>query len=319
MSTPQPIIARKGQRHEGTIASDIPVLRGWTWPYVSITGQRDGPLTTIIGGIHGCEYVSIRAAMRLARELRPEEVMGSVRVVPIINLPAYWERTAFVCPFDGKNPNRVFPGQATGTFSEAMAHFIFSTCIVDASALLDLHGGDIVEELLPFAIYGADAAPEVARQSRRMAEAFGLPYTIARRSEPGALAGMTYEAAAGAGIPGLIAEAGGIGQLTTPEVDQLIAGSRRALQAAGNLPGDPESPGTHFLDRFDWVYSHEAGFWISDARAGDEVRAGQRVGQILSLLGDPVETVEAPNDGVVIFRTTSAAVKANGLLLGLGV
>lgn len=313
-----PTFPAAGQRHTGEFTSEHPLLREWRWPYVTISGSEDGPRTTIIAGIHGCEYVSIRAAVRLARELAPTELRGQVLVVPIVNLPAYWERTPFVCPLDGKNPNRVFPGSPDGAFSDVMAHHIFTTCIAPAQALVDLHGGDLVEELLPFAIYAADAAPEVAARSRALADAFGLPYTIARREEPGTLAGMTYAAAARAGIPGLIAEAGGIGQLTASDVELLVAGTRRALQVAGNLAGPAEAPGTTELQRFTWLYSQRGGFWLAGVRAGDEVRAGQPLGQILSLLGDPLETIEAPHDGIVIFRTTSAAVKERGLLLAVG-
>lgn len=318
MSAATPVMPGKGQRHQGELTPDLPLLHPYRWPYVTINGRQDGPSVTIIGGIHGCEYVSIRAAVRLARELDPDEVRGQVLVVPIVNLQAFWERTAFVNPYDGKNPNRVFPGLATGTFSEQLAYFTFETFIKGRDAFIDLHGGDIVEELIPFSIYSADAAPEVSRRSKEMAEAFGLPYTVARREEPGALAGMTQLAAARAGTPGLIAEAGGIGQLTLDDVQLLVDGSRRALQVAGTLPGTPSSPGTHLLDHFNWLYSQQGGFWISEVLPGDEVQPGQQLGQILSLLGDPVETVRAATGGVVIFRTTSAAVKPGGLLLGLG-
>src|SRR5512146_50596 len=105
MATTSPEFPGQGQRSKGELRSDLQVLRGWTWPYVAITGQQDGPLATIIAGIHGCEYVSIRAAVRMAQELDPAEVRGRVLVVPIVNLPSYWERMAFFNPYDGKNLN----------------------------------------------------------------------------------------------------------------------------------------------------------------------------------------------------------------------
>src|SRR3712207_560420 len=201
MPSATPIFAGRGQRYQDALVPDLPALREWSWPYATIVGERDGPLATIIAGFHGCEYVSIHAAMRLAGELDPAEVHSRVLVLPVVNLPAYWERTPFVCPLDGKNPNRFFPGDPNGTFSEAMDHFVFTSCIAPADALLDLHGGDLVEELAPFAIYADDAAPAVVERSRAMAEAFGLTYTIARREEPGALAGMTCTWAGRSGIP----------------------------------------------------------------------------------------------------------------------
>ncbi|MDQ2785362.1 MAG: succinylglutamate desuccinylase/aspartoacylase family protein, partial [Chloroflexota bacterium] len=141
------------------------------------------------------------------------------------------------------------------------------------------------------------------------------PYTIGRAVAPKGFAGMTYGAAAQRGISGLIAEAGGIGQLTPPNVDLLVNGARRALQAAGNLSGEPEPPPTTWVERVTHVYSTEGGFWIADVALGDAVREGQRIGRIYSLLGDEIETIEAPHDGAIILRTTSAAVKPNGLLL----
>lgn len=317
MPSTTPRFGAPGERLRDTLVSDAAPLKGLAWPYTTIVGTREGPQATIIAGIHGCEYVSIRAAMRLAAELEPAEIRGRVLVVPVVNLTGFRERAPFVCPDDGKNPNRVFPGNPDGTFSEVLAHFIFTACIAPSGAFIDLHGGDLVEELVPFAIFAADAAPEVVARSRALAEAFALPYTIARRAEPGALAGMTYAAAAQVGIPGLIAEAGGIGQLTMPEVDLLVGGTRRALQAAGNLTGEPRPPGTTIFDQMTWVYSREGGFWIADVLSGDKVTAGQRLGRILNLHGEPLEVVASPRDGVVIFRTTSAAVQPNGLLLGL--
>jgi predicted deacylase len=49
------------------------------------------------------------------------------------------------------------------------------------------------------------------------------------------------------------------------------------------------------------------------------VRAGQVLGTVAALDGGAVlETFTAPVDGVVLFLTSSPAVAADGLLLGLG-
>ncbi len=319
MPATTPRFGAPGERVQDTLLSDAPLLAEWSWPYTTIVGREDGPQITIIAGIHGCEYVSIHAAMRLAAELDPAAIRGRVLIVPVVNLPAFRERTPFVCPLDGKNPNRVFPGSPDGTFSEVLADFIFTTCIAPSDALIDLHGGDMVEALTSFSIIAADAAPEVVARSRALAEAFGLAYTVNQRAAPGRQGGMTYAAAAAVGVPGLIAEAGQIGQLTPPDVELLVNGTRRALRAAGNLPGDAVVPGTRYIEQFEWCYTTTEGFWIADVRAGDDIRAGQTVGRVLALGGETLETIVAPAAGVVLFLTTSAAVRTRGLLLGLGV
>lgn len=318
MAETRPVMAGRGERHAGELRSELPLLQGWAWPYMTINGAQDGPHTTIVAGIHGCEYVSIRAAMRLARELEPAELRGSVLVVPVVNLPTFWERRAFLTPQDGKNLNRVFPGSATGTFSEQLAYFIFNSCMLGQDAFLDLHGGDLVEQLLPFAGYLGDAAPEVAAAARTMAEAFGLPFTMVRRTPAGAArGGMTYVAAAQHGVPGLLAEAGGNGFLTPPDVDLLVEGSRRVLQAVGNLPGQPQAPPTRVATKSETLLAPVSGFWMSPLKAGDEVRSGQEVGQIVDLLGNPQRTITAPFDATVLYRTTASAVQEGGILLSL--
>jgi uncharacterized protein len=312
-------IGEKGQRFRGEIESDLSVLRGWSWPYTVIRGGEDGPRTTITAGIHGCEYVSIYAAMRLAQELDPDEVRGDVVVVPIVNLPSYWERSAFVGPYDGKNLNRLFPGKSTGTFSEALAYFTFNTFILPSDAFMDLHGGDLVEDLEPFTalVTGGDA--EVEAQSRAMAEAFGLPYIVSRIDGASAPSGMTYTSAARRGIASVLAEAGGCGQLTMPDVDLLVDGVRRALIVTGNLSGDPTPPSKpQYIERSEAFATEHDGFWIPAVRAGEMVEEGQQLGQILSLTSEVIATFVAPRDGVIIFRTTSSAVKKGGLLLNIG-
>jgi predicted deacylase len=117
----------------------------------------------------------------------------------------------------------------------------------------------------------------------------------------------------------VLAEAGGIGQLTMPDVDILVDGTRRALQVAGNLPGTPQAPETLHIARSTAVQAETDGFWICDVRAGDEVAAGQQLGRICDLLGETRVTVAAPHAGWVIYRTTSAAVKQGGLLMSVGV
>jgi hypothetical protein len=291
-------------------------LAGVEHPAFEARGASDGPHVALLGGIHGCEYSSIAAVTRFMSELDTSELAGSITAVPVVSMQSFERRSPFVVPEDGKNLNRSFPGSYDGTYTDALARGIFDELIAPADVLLDLHGGDLVEALEPFAIY--DASPVEAR-ARELAIAFGLPYVV--REEPAAgLAGMTCRAAAGAGIPAVIAEAGGIGQLEEAAVALLVDGVRNALRALEMLPGPVAPPREDMREVgvFDWIRCRDAGFWESAVGAGDELRAGQLVGRVKNLWGDVLEEIEAPRDGVVLFLTTSAAVADDGLLLGLG-
>ena len=309
-----------GQAARGFLTFAHPALREWRWPYFAVSGTRPGPQLLIIAGIHGCEYSSIVAATRFARSLDPAQVGGGVLVLPIVNLPAFWERTPFVCPIDGKNPNRVFPGRADGTFSEALDYHLTEDLFAHADTLIDLHGGDMVEALVPFTICQQVGDADLDSRSEALARLFGLPYALVIPAQRDALGGTTYGTAAIRGVPAIIAEAGGIGQLSEPDVELLARGLRNCARHLGVLPGEPEPvPEPVRIGRFDWLRSERAGLFHPAVRVGDVVQSGHTVGRLDDLFGEPIETITAPSSGVVLFLTTSPAMKVDGLLMGIGV
>jgi predicted deacylase len=292
-------------------------LRGLEHPAFEARGATDGPHVALIGGIHGCEYSSIAAVTRFMTELDTRELAGSITAVPVVSMESFRQRSPFVVPVDGKNLNRCFPGSYDGTYTDVLARSIFDELIAPADALIDLHGGDLVEALEPFTIY--EASP-VEDRAHALAVAFGLPYVVREVPQPGGLGGMTASAAARAGIPAIIAEAGGCGQLEEDAVAMLAAGVRNALRHLGMLPGPPTPPrgDMRTVGSFVWLRCRDAGFWEAAVAAGDEVSEGQLLGRVRTLLGEVLEEIHAPSRGVVLFLTTSAAVADDGLLLGLG-
>src|SRR5919201_5866208 len=151
-------------------------------PVITVTGTKPGPTLFVNAGVHGGEYPAIEAVIRLSKTLDPQTIAGTVVLMPVLNLPAFRNRTPFVCPVDNINPNRIFPGDPTGSYSEQMVHALINEFVVHADAYIDLHGGDIPEALVPFVICRSEAgladskAREVAARSKEMALAFELPY-----------------------------------------------------------------------------------------------------------------------------------------------
>jgi len=296
-------------------------LAGLAVPLVELAGSEDGPLLTVLAGVHGCEYASMAAVRRWIRDLAARELRGRVRAVPVLNLSAFAARSPFVVPEDGKNLNRCFPGNASGSLAERLAYDAFSQLISGSDALIDAHCGDLVEALQPFTLYDAGPAEDRARE---LATAYGLPYVI--RQEPGpdqAVAGTTCGAAAWAGIPAIIAEAGGCGLVEEHSVQLHVAGLDRVLKVLGMADGRPDDetagPEPTYLGRSIWLRCRQAGWWEPAVRPGDAVAEGQVIGTVSSLDGAEVlETIIAPADGVVLFLTSSPSVADDGLLLGLG-
>jgi predicted deacylase len=209
-------------------------------PVIEVSSDAPGPRLSVISGVHGCEYASIAGVRRWVSGLAedPERLLrGSVTVVPVVNVPAFWARTPFVVPEDGKNLNRCFPGSPDGTLAERLAFAVFGQVITGSDAVVDVHAGDLVEALEPFVMYDGGPAEDFARG---LADAYGIRYVV--RQAPGpdqTVAGSSSAAAAAAGIPAITAEAG----------DGARARARRRAPLPGDVPGRAGADGPCLPER----------------------------------------------------------------------
>jgi uncharacterized protein len=307
-----------GTVRRGTLRFSHPSLAEWAWPYTAVRGAADGPTLALLSGVHPAEYPAIEANIRVMRALDPSLLRGSVVSLPLVDLPAFLPRTPFVCPIDGKNPNRHFPGSSEGTFTEVMDDAIFRAVIRPADYLVDLHGGDLVEALVPFSIYSAVGDEAVNRASAELGRAFGLPYLIANRPTAGGIGGTTIQAAAAVGIPGIIAEAGSSGLLTESDTRLLIEGTENVLRHLGMLDGDVRRNTPIEIQRFTWLHSPAEGMWYPAVAVGETVAEGQPIGRIGDLFGETLAEIRAPHGGDVLFVTSSPAMRVEGILLAIG-
>ena len=288
-------------------------------PVIEVTSDAPGPRLSVIAGVHGCEYASMAGVRRWVSGLPGRSLRGTVKVVPVVNLPAFRARSPFIVPEDGKNLNRCFPGSPDGTLAERLAFAVFDQVITGSDAVVDVHAGDLVEALEPFVMYDGGPAEDFARG---LAAAYGIRYVVRQAPGPGqTVAGSSSAAAAAACIPAITAEAGGCGLVTEAAVAAHVRGLDGVLRYLEMSPGGPapSTPTPVYLNRFIWPRTAAAGWWEPAVRVGEEVSAGQVLGTVSTIDGGAVlETVTATAGGVILFVTSSPAVAADGLLLGLG-
>jgi predicted deacylase len=280
-----------------------------------IHGERPGPTLVVTAGVHAAEYASVAAALEFARSLQPKGLAGRVIVLPVMNMPGFGVRSIYTCPVDGMNLNRVFPGKADGGGTEQLADWVFRNVISQATHYVDLHGGDLIEALVPFTIFFRSGSEEVDRVSQEMGQVFGIRYLV--RSET---PGSTISAASKAGIPAILTEAGGQGIWTAEHVALHLQGLGRLMRYLGMTEGSQPAPlPSTLLDRFLWLRS-EAGvaFWYPAVAVGDVVRQGQELGRVLDYEGNLLQSPISPADGVVLFLVTSLAINKGDPLLAVG-
>lgn len=284
-------------------------------PYFRVDGRAgEGPTLTLVAGVHGTEYTGMAAIVRFINQLDEDQLSGTIIAVPILNQPAFWSRTPFVVPEDNKNLNRSFPGDPGGSYTEVFAHEIFTAFIEPTDYLIDLHAGDLPEALQPFQLF--EESP-VEAEARRLAAAYGLPYVVRQSRADRTVGGSTSAAAADIGVPAIVAEVGANGLCDEHSVSRHIEGITNVCTELGLLAGEAVQVEQTLCTGWQWMRTPVRGWWQPTVEVGQAVTVGQTLGLVLDPYGVELERITAGVDGWPLFITSSPAVLADGLLLGL--
>lgn len=274
-------------------------------PVTEIVGAESGPSVLITAGVHGGEYPGIAATMEMAAALTDIPICGKVTLIHAANPGAFWARRPEVNSEDNKNLNREFPGNPTGTATERLAWFLLNEYIRKADAYIDLHSGDIHEDLCPHTYYSIACEPDISKASKEMALVTDVPYFIPSRASGGA-----YNCAALYGVPSILIERGGNGICHTEDVENFKTDLFRILYRLGVLQ-DPKRPPllTHGIDlpRVIYVLAETNCCWRTELSQGDRISAGDILGNTTNLFGTPLKTYTAESDGIILYINTSLA------------
>jgi predicted deacylase len=306
-----------GEKRSGYLRWRDPIFGGLEWPYYAVRGNQPGRAVAITAAIHGGEYPGILGALRLARMLQADRVRGSLLILPIVNLPSFWARTAFATPQDGRNLNRSFPGNALGTFSEVLARRVMDDVIGPADTLIDLHSGDVFETLAHHTARYETGDEATDALSWAMCEAFGVQYalTYPRPKTSGTTTGNSTLA----GKATMLVEVGGNALASEEDVQVVFQGLINALRVLGVLQGLPTSNGTHWLTTGQQLTAPTTGLWRSAVQLHQQVQPGDLLGTLTDPLGNDLAQLTADVEGIVLYYLSSLAAKVGDPLVNVSV
>jgi predicted deacylase len=293
-------------------------LEKYEWPYIAFVGRQPGPKMLVTAGIHAAEYTGTLAAIRLGAVIDPKDVHGTLVILPLLNRPGFYERSIYVNPEDNDNLNRLFPGEPQGTWGQRFAHRLLTEVISEFDHSIDLHAGDLIEDLVPFVIYRETGDAKRDAEIKRMVDAYGAKWAV-KSAPTGERPGSLYAVAALSGVAAMLAESGGNGLPKEDDITRHVRGVENILRTIGSLSGKPEpvEPPT-VLASFDWVRSPVEGIFRCRVSVDQRVEKGDVVGEMRDLVGEELTKITAPVSGVVLFIVTSPAIKKDGLLLAIG-
>ncbi|HET9982865.1 MAG TPA: succinylglutamate desuccinylase/aspartoacylase family protein [Longimicrobiales bacterium] len=313
--------ARAGETAYGELRVPAGVDSGTAIAVAVIRGSRPGPTLAAISGAHGTEYASVVALSRVIARIDPKALAGTVIVAPLLNVPSFEQMTVHVNPTDRKGMNAEYPGKADGTQTERALAIVASQVVDRADVVLDLHGGDLDEDLRPYSywIRGGRASQDSA--SRALALAFGLDHVIVRDVDltaPAQARSLSGYAMA-KGKTALVAEAGRAGTVAPEDVEALIAGTLNVLGTLGMLERAVR-PVEHpvWLGSGSRVRAEKGGMFFPTVARGTYVSQGMRVGYTTDPVGRPMGDVRAPEAGVVTFIRGVPSMWPGATLVNIG-
>jgi predicted deacylase len=282
----------------------IEVADGLAIPLTSITGSKTGPTLALIAGNHGYEYPPILALQRLRGQIDATALAGTVIMVHVANMPSFLGRTVYFSPLDGKNLNRVYPGNPNGTPSERIAYKITKEVIERADYVLDLHCGDGNESLRPYVYQAVTAEERMNAETARLALAFGIDHILIDRNRPTDPAASLYcsTTAITRGKPALTIESGLLGMTDNESVQRIVDGVRgvmRELKMTADGPAPVSRP--VYLEPNVVLTSPETGLMYPLVERNQKVEVNAPIARITNFFGGEIAVVRTPIGGVVLY------------------
>ena len=295
-----------------TIALPLPAREGEAAtrdavPVSVFAGKHPGPRITIVGAVRGFEATGARAAARVAAELSPDALTGSVIIAPVLRPGGRFAAGGRPVP---RAAGWQFPGDAGGRRHARDAFAVFSELFVGSSIAIVL--GEAEPGYAAATMVRGDLEdPRVRRLAMHLPVA-AIAH-IPRR--PGSLA------AAGSDIGTVVVELWLGADLT--DGDGAAHGVLlRVLRATGVLAIDAPTPRAGARPT---VFTHleplraaQGGLIERAARAGDIVSRGGELARILSPLGEQAASLVAPHDCLVLEATLRGAVRRGARLFSIG-
>ena len=288
---------------------DSEIGESWSVPITVVHGVRPGPTVTLLGAVHGNELVGPQALTFLqsnqilgeGKAIDVNSMSGTLRIVPIVNLPGYRNSTRYTP--DGRDLNRFFPGKPEGNTTQRIAHRVWNKIIKTSDYVIDLHSAASGRTNLPH-IRANLAHPK----SSMLARSFGTEVLLDGLGPRGSLRRISNEFEIGC----VTFEGGGANSIDSDAVQIATYGILNALRSLRMIPGYPSSPRFRLLASGSvWIRSDHGGLLDVLAPVGSLIESDE----VVATVTDPEharESVEirSPNRGLLIGMATHPFVTA---------
>jgi predicted deacylase len=294
-------------------------------PFHIINGKKSGPTLAIIAGIHPVEYPPMEGTIRLANELDPEEVSGTLITVPVLHLPGFQVRVPG-SPLERTPLTSSFPGKPDGTLNERTAHFITNEIISKSDYVIETHGCNFQETCPNHIIMQRTGDDNLDKGSLMFARCFETKYVRRAMSDHAVTipdsGNSVMTQSLKMKVPAVLPEvgsAGGIssktGRLNEKHINWFMDGMKNFMKHIGMLKGEAILYDPFAVKNVLHFRAKVAGWFYPMRENGAEVSKDEVIGEIRDFFGEVKEQIIAPVGGVISLIWTRPAVDQGSILL----
>lgn len=279
-------------------------------PIMVAKGKKEGKVLGLTAAVHGNELNGIPVIQRLFDEIDIDNLSGTIVGVPVVNIPSLVrKKRRFI---DGTDLNHIMPGKPDGNVSQVYAWRIVERIVKQFDFLIDLHTASFGRVNSYY--IRADMSSETVRQ---MAQLQNPQIIVHNPPSDGTLRGTAAEL----DIPAITLEVGNPNTFQKGMIREGLTGIHNILDYLEMLKCEREEPDEAIVlcKKSYWIYTDTGGIMTVKPKVTDMVKKGEVVATIRNIFGDILKEYYAPEDGVVIGKSTNPINQTGGRILHLGI
>lgn len=262
-------------------------------PVIVERSKKEGPVVLITSGIHGDEINGVEIVRQLIAKKINKPKKGTIVCIPVLNIFGFLDmKRAFP---DGRDLNRVFPGNPRGSLASRFAYQFVKKILPIADYCLDFHTGGASR----FNAAQIRIEPQNT-EAIKFAEVFNAPFTLHSKTIP-----KSYRATCSRlKIPILLFE-GGKSKVSDKEIAKVgVDGAIRFFNHLGMLRTTIDVPAINtssvLVEATKWMRAKYSGLMHVKVVCGQHINKGQHIATITDPYGKFRYPVNAPHDGYII-------------------
>ncbi|NVJ88948.1 MAG: succinylglutamate desuccinylase/aspartoacylase family protein [Flavobacteriaceae bacterium] len=268
----------------------------------------DGPVILLMAGLHGDEVNGVGIIREIIQQKLNKPKAGTIICLPVFNIFGYlFHSREFP---DGRDLNRVFPGNANGSLASQFAHQFTTEIAPYVDYVIDYHtGGGERDNVSQIRIHPNEV------DTLKLAEIFNPPFIIKSNYISKSVRFTLNKM----GKTILLFEGGKANELNKEIIAEGVKGTKNILVHLGFIDGEIQlKRETIFIENSKWQRASHSGMFQAVVKNGSFIKKKEIIGYIQDPFGEFKKKVTATHDAYIFCINRTPIVNKGDAIFHLG-